>query len=97
MGKTMLSFFKHKAVRESGSRERGLSPLHQVAEGREVRIRELSATPEVTCRLREIGLCEGQIIRLIARHSNIICQVCNARLALNAQLAGMILVEALAE
>ena len=81
---------------ESPSHAR-LSPLHEVAEGRCVRIRELSAAPEVTCRLREIGLCEGQIIRLIARHSNIICQVCNARLALNAALARTILVESLAE
>lgn len=75
----------------------GLSPLHEVRAGRAVRIRELSATPEMTCRLREIGLCEGQVIRLVARHSSLICQVCNARLALNEKLAGMILVEALAE
>jgi Fe2+ transport system protein FeoA len=93
----MISSFEHDTSGKVESRKRGLSPLHQVAVGREVRIRELSATPEVTCRLREIGLCEGQIVRLISRHSNIICQVCNARLALNSQLAGMILVEALAE
>jgi Fe2+ transport system protein FeoA len=71
-----------------------LSPLHQIKAGKTVRIRELCATPETSCRLREIGLHEGQIIRLIASHTNIICQVCNARLALNAGLAGMILVEA---
>ena len=92
----MISFFKPNAAQEGEGRRAGLSPLHQVAEGMAVRIRELSATPEVTCRLREIGLCEGQTIRLIARHTNIICQVCNARLALNSQLAGMILVEAVA-
>jgi Fe2+ transport system protein FeoA len=70
-----------------------LSPLHQIKAGKTVRIRELCATPETSCRLREIGLHEGQIIRLIASHTNIICQVCNARVALNAALAGMILVE----
>lgn len=92
----MIALFKREAAEEATCSRHGLSPLLQVAEGREVRIRELAASPEITCRLREIGLCEGQIIRLIARHSNIICQVCNARLALNAQLAGMILVESLA-
>jgi Fe2+ transport system protein FeoA len=94
---TMISFFEHDTAGKAGNRKRGLSPLHQVPEGRDVRIRELSATPELTCRLREIGLCEGQVVRLISRRSNIICQVCNSRLALNSQLAGMILVEALSE
>jgi Fe2+ transport system protein FeoA len=74
-----------------------LSPLDQVKVGKAVRIRELCGTPEVTCRLREIGLGEGQIIRLIASHTNIICQVCQARLALNAMLARLILVESLPE
>ncbi len=70
-----------------------LAPLDQVHAGKTVRIRQLCATPEVSCRLREIGFCEGQIIRLIACHTNIICQVCQARLALNNALARMILVE----
>ena len=74
-----------------------LWPLHEVQAGRAVRIRRLEGAPEVTCRLREVGLCEGQVVRLIARHSSIICQVCNARMALNDALARMILVEALAE
>jgi Fe2+ transport system protein FeoA len=75
-------------------RPAALSPLPRVKAGRTVRIRELCASPEVSCRLREIGLGEGQIIKLVACSANIICQVCNARLALNAQLAQMILVEA---
>jgi Fe2+ transport system protein FeoA len=70
-----------------------LSPLPQVKAGRTVRIRELCASPEVSCRLREIGLHEGQVIKLITCSANIICQVCNARLALNARLAEMIMVE----
>ncbi|HZQ47385.1 MAG TPA: FeoA family protein [Verrucomicrobiae bacterium] len=74
-----------------------VSPLHQVKAGKAVRIRELCGSPEVSCRLREIGLGEGQIVRLIASHANIICQVCQARLALNATLARMIMVELLPE
>ncbi len=74
-----------------------LSPLHQVKAGKAVRIRELCGTPEVACRLREVGLGEGQIIRLIASHTNIICQVCQARMALNATLARLIMVELLPE
>ncbi len=74
-----------------------LSPLPQVKAGRTVRIRVLCASPEVSCQLREIGLHEGQLIRLITCSANIICQVCNARLALNAKLAQLILVEQLAQ
>ena len=70
-------------------------PLSRVRAGMVVRIKALSAPPEVTQRLREIGFCEKQIIRLLVRQSNLICQVCNARLALNSQLAQMIIVEPL--
>jgi Fe2+ transport system protein FeoA len=61
----------------------------------EVRIRELSAPPEISQRLREIGFGEQQVIKLLIRQANLICQVCNARLALSAELAQMILVEPL--
>jgi len=81
----------------SGLPQVSLLPLHQIKAGRTVRIREICGSPEVSCRLREIGLHEGQIIRLIACHSNIICQVCNARLALNAMLAKLIMVESLVD
>lgn len=74
-----------------------LWPLHEVQAGKAVRIRRLEGAPEVTCRLREVGLCEGQIVRLISRHSSIICQVCNARMALNDMLARMIFVETLVD
>jgi Fe2+ transport system protein FeoA len=60
-----------------------------------VRIKELSAPPAVTHRLREIGLGEEQVIRLLVRQSSLICLVCNARLALSSQLAQMIVVEPL--
>jgi Fe2+ transport system protein FeoA len=71
-------------------------PLSRVKTGTAVRIKELAAPPEVTQRLREIGFCEQQVIRLLIRQSNLICLVCNARLALSSQLAQMIIVEPLA-
>lgn len=71
-------------------------PLSRVRAGMLVRIKTLSAPPEVTRHLREIGFGEQQVIRLVLRQSNLICQVCNARLALSAQLAQMIMVEPLA-
>jgi Fe2+ transport system protein FeoA len=61
-----------------------------------VRVRELSAPPDVTRRLREIGFGEHQVVRLLVRQSNLICLVCNARLALSSRLAEMIFVEPLA-
>jgi ferrous iron transport protein A len=44
-------------------------------------------------RLRELGFCEDQIIRLLTSQTNFICQVCNTRLAISKQLAQLILVE----
>lgn len=68
-------------------------PLNLVKAGVEVRIRRLCAAPEVQDRLREIGLCEDQIIRPLTGRANLICLVCNARLAISEQLAKLILVE----
>ncbi len=73
---------------------RPLCPLNRVRAGMAVRIKQLCATPEVTDRLRELGFCEDRIVKLLTGHSNIICLVCNARLALSAHLAQSILVEA---
>ena len=70
-------------------------PLSRVKAGVAVRIKQLCASPEVQNRLRELGLCEDQIIKLLTSRSNFICQVCNARLAISAQLAQLILVEPL--
>lgn len=61
-----------------------------------VRIRKLCAAPEMQERLREIGLCEDQVIKLITNRTNFICQVCNSRLALSQQLAQLIMVEPVA-
>jgi len=70
-----------------------LCPLSRAKAGVEVRIKQLCAAPEVATRMREIGLGEEQIVKLITGHTNIICLVCNARLAISAQLAQLILVE----
>jgi Fe2+ transport system protein FeoA len=70
-------------------------PLSRVQVGVAVRIVQLCAAPEVQYRLREIGLGEDQIIRLITSQANFICHVCNARLAISAQLAELIVVEPL--
>ena len=70
-------------------------PLTRVRTGVAVRIRKLCATPEMQGRLREIGLGEDQVVRLLTSHTNLICQVCNTRLAISEQLAQLILVEPL--
>src|ERR1039458_5012483 len=49
--------------------------LSRVRAGMQVRIKELSAPPAVTQRLREIGFGEQQVIKLLVRQSNLICQV----------------------
>ena len=68
-------------------------PLNRVKTGILVRIKQLCANEETAQRLREIGLGEEQLIRLLTCHTNIICQVCSARLAISPQLAETILVE----
>ena len=70
-----------------------LCPLSNVGTGVAVRIKQLSASPEVTHRLREMGFCEEQKIKLLSRQSSLICQVCNARLGISQRLAEKILVE----
>ncbi|MEW6159173.1 MAG: FeoA family protein [Verrucomicrobiota bacterium] len=70
-----------------------LCPLTRVQAGAAVRIRRLCAAPEISDRLREIGFCEDQVVRLLTSQSNIICLVCNARMAISEQLARHILVE----
>ena len=40
-----------------------------------------------------MGFCEEQRIRLLLKHTNIVCQVCNARLGISPQLAKNIIVE----
>lgn len=70
-----------------------LCPLSRVQAGVAVRIRQLCASPQMQNRLRELGFCEDQVIRLLTSHTNYICQVCNTRLAISEQLAKLIMVE----
>jgi len=72
-----------------------LCPLSRVKAGVAVRIKQLCASPELQNRLRELGLGEDQIIKLLTSQTNFICQVCNARLAISEHLAQLILVEPL--
>ena len=72
-----------------------LCPLSRVKAGVAVRIKQLCASPELQNRLRELGFCEDQIIKLLTSRTNFICQVCNARLAISEHLARLILVEPL--
>ena len=81
------------ALREESRCE--ICPLSRVKAGVAVRIKQLCASPEVQNRLRELGLCEDQVIKLLTSQTNFICQVCNARLAISEQLAQLILVEPL--
>jgi Fe2+ transport system protein FeoA len=71
-----------------------LCPLSRVQAGSVVCIKALAASPELSERLRELGFCEQQTIKLLARNSNFICQVCNARLGISEKLAEFIMVEA---
>jgi Fe2+ transport system protein FeoA len=70
-------------------------PLSCVRAGTTVCIKRLSTAPELTDRLRELGFCEEQQIKLVARESSYICQVCNARLGISHKLAESIFVQAL--
>jgi Fe2+ transport system protein FeoA len=93
----MKTEYARAAEAEESPCANGLCPLNRVRAGVAVRVRQLCATPEVADRLREIGFGEDRIIRLLTSHANIICLVCNARLALSEQLAKTILVEPVAE
>ena len=70
-------------------------PLTRVAAGTLVCVKQLTHAPDVRDRLRELGLCEEQQVKLVSRQSSVICQVCNARVALSEELAEAILVEPL--
>ena len=69
--------------------------MSQVKAGTVVCVRHLAGAPEIRVRLREMGLGEKQIVKLLSRQNNLICQVCNARLGISEQLAETILVEPL--
>ena len=69
-------------------------PLSRVQAGTVVCIKRLSTAPEVSARLRELGFCEEQRIKLLSNDSSFICQVCNARFGISEALADSIMVQA---
>ena len=70
-------------------------PLSQLGTGERARIMRLTAAPDVSRRLREMGLRENQDIRLLSRNFSLICQVCNTRVGLSTRLGDSIFVEKL--
>jgi Fe2+ transport system protein FeoA len=68
-------------------------PLSHVQAGVTVCIKELATEPDLTSRLREMGLGEERQVRLVSHATNIICEVCNARLGISRQLAEKIMVQ----
>ena len=68
-------------------------PLSQVKAGTIVNVKYLALAPEMSDRLRELGLGEEQQVKLLSSETNVICLVCNARVALSGELAEAILVE----
>ena len=73
--------------------EPAICSLNRVAAGTVVCVKQLILAPDMRDRLREMGLCEEQHVKLVSRQPSIICQVCNARVALSKELAEAILVE----
>jgi high-affinity iron transporter len=55
-------------------------------------VKAFAASPEVRAQLRALGFCEERQVKLLSRDVNFVCQVCNAELDLNAELAEAILV-----
>ena len=86
------STYAGRAAAKSGE---FICPLSRLRVGAACRIKQLCAAPEVAARLREMGFCEEQQIRLVSQHRNLICQVCNARLGISVELAESIWVEPL--
>ena len=87
---------KATIVRQGACGQPALCRLSQVRAGTVVCIKQLSASQAIMDRLREMGFCEEQKIRLLSRDGNLICQVCEARLGISAELGESILVEAVA-
>ena len=70
-------------------------PLSEAPIGTRVRIHQLHTAPEVSRRLREVGLTEQAIISCVHRgHGNIICAVQNTRIGIDHRLASKIFVSA---
>ncbi len=68
-------------------------PLSEAPVGKRVRIRRLSTGPDLSRRLREIGLGEHALVSCVLRgHGNIICAVQDTRIGIDRRLASKIVV-----
>ena len=84
---------KAQLVRQGQCAEPAICPLSKVRAGTVVCIKQLAASVDIIDRLREMGFCEEQRIKLLRRDGNLICLVCDARLGISAELGDAILVE----
>jgi Fe2+ transport system protein FeoA len=82
-------------IREGACAQPAVCPLSSISAGTVACIKSLAASKEVMDRLREMGFCEEQRVKLLSRDGNIICQICNARLGISQELADAILVQPL--
>ncbi len=72
-----------------------LFSLHDIPVGHHFRIRYLRTSPEVSLRLRELGLHENAIIRCLTKGERIICEVHSSRIGLTRDVAESIHVSTL--
>src|SRR5258708_5910669 len=88
---------KSKNIAQGACAGAEVCPLSRVPVGATVCIKALTASPEVRAQLRALGFCEKQEVKLLSSlNANFVCEVCDAKLDLNAELAEAILVEPLA-
>ena len=59
--------------------------------GEKCRLKEILASPDVESRLKEMGFCENVEITVLTK--DFVCQVCQARFGLCAELAEKIIVK----
>lgn len=68
-------------------------PLTELPAGSEGRVCELNGESNLCARLREMGFCESAIIQRVGGARTLLCNVCNARIALSERAAQHIIVE----
>jgi Fe2+ transport system protein FeoA len=70
-----------------------LVPLAEAPLGSYVQVREIHSAADISQRLREMGFRENAVLRCVQRgFGNVICEVYNTRVGLDAGLARSILV-----
>jgi high-affinity iron transporter len=87
---------KSKTIAQGSCAGAEVCPLSRVPVGATVCIKSFAASPVVRAQLRSLGICEEQEVKLLSRDANFVCEVCDAKLDLNAELAEAILVAPLA-